>query len=291
VSDEEKKHEKKKHERHIIGRVHFNNIDLSHHAKHDWKADHEARHKARAEAKAKEAKTETAAVTVNAYFQKLGIPEPGGEDEWEWVSADDPSLEPEVRTPIPLPGGLAYLQATTLTGDQTVKDLLEYFAGQGQYGDDFVVNFVTATTTPPTSYIENMEIAGESYNKTPDTVGYNPNDQLPPPDDTYMTWTGVAWMYIEGVYNSNETKFDPNDQYQYNPNDPGHADGGYPEATVDEFPLECLPQDPNGATGVRAVTFSFEYHAFGFTYEEREIEGVKKMVLVLKALRRRKKKK
>jgi hypothetical protein len=310
MSDDQSKHEPEKkerklppHEKHVIGRVHLNNIDLSHHAKHDWRPAHEAQCKAFAEkaAKKKAAKTtqtESQTITVRSYFQTLGLLLTREERaNGEWVPANTPELDPPERT---LLGVFETDIDVSTTVDNTtvynsLKDLLDKLQEEYEEEEEGIseVTYKIENTIPPPYYI--LSITGKgfstfSYANTSDEDGYDPDPDLMV-EGQIASWAGNAWMYFEGEYIEGVTVYDPTDNTPFNPEDPGHDVHGYPEATVDEYkPLTLLPHVVEDNIWIYEVTFSYEGHAFSFIYEPQEFDGVTHMVMVIRPMRWRRKK-
>ena len=266
MSDENKKHEgeKKHHEKRIVGRVNHNNINLSHHAKHDWKPAHEAHHKAAA--KAKEAAPNDN-ITVQVDFQTL---DRVGE-EGDLVPANDPELEP--LTPV-----LLETFNVTVPGDYSAKDLLDYM-------QQIEVTYTQADTTLPTDYVDRIAKKDESWGYATDG-GYDPD---PPEDEDIVVWSGKSWMFFNGP--SGVPEWNPQDNLPWDPGIvPPDGIDGYPNGTVDMYaPLVTLLDPP--VDGKYRITFSYETQCFSFLYEEQEVNGVKHMVLVIRPMRRKKPKK
>jgi hypothetical protein len=277
----EPENKRKPHEKHVVGRAHLNNIDLSRHAKHDWKAEHKESLKVLDELRSK-LKTAPGDINVRVNFQKLGIAE--GDVEVEWVPANDPDLDPLV--PVPIIPSIELFGEDAVDGNMTVQELLEYLQEA-----ELIANLAFRGDGPV--YIESMEINNFLYPTTSDAEGYTPPPPIP--DETLTQWMGNAWMYLKGAYVPGVTVYDPSDETPFDPNDPGHALNLYPEATVDEFtPLTLLESHEEVVDGetitVFEITFSYEFHCFDFIYEEREVDGVKRFVLVIRPMRWVKKK-
>jgi hypothetical protein len=295
---------KKPHERHIVGRAHFNNLDLSSFAKHDWKPLHDVHVKLAQAARAKKAAerglhTAPATMTVRVYFQKLNR---AGEEDGELLSANDPAFDDDPLVPVPIvtTGSLNYVDIVVPVGQIATfsgKNLVD--ALEADYPDIFSnIVWKETTTIPPPYYVENIGINSVDYSTTPDEDGYTP---YPEQEDALTEWAGDSWMFFDlplgwnvGGNNTYVPDWDPEDNYPWEDTDPDYhgPDGidGYPNGTLDEYAPLWQYLTYNSAIGKYEIMFSFETVCFDFIYEPRIVDGVEKWVMVIRPLRRKKKK-
>jgi hypothetical protein len=312
---------RKPHEKRIPHRVNYNNIDLSHHAKHDWKPAHEARHKEKMAARAAR-ETESGPINIRVYFQELdrtGLCEyesGGGEKNatYEWLPANHSAFDddPLVPTPIPTPGpGADYIDVLDFPGGDSAMNLLrqimdDYVGTQDAFVCDPEPDDTPPDERPPTPlyYVPNLTIAGTPYNTPGETEeepdpGYDPAPEpepAPPYDDgEHVHWLGWSWMFYDGHDEGAAPYWDPEDNDPWYPDEPGYngpdGEDGYPNGTLDEYhPLEDLLADTINEDDYYQITFSYERQCFWFYYEEQEDEnGAKHMELVIRPMRLRKK--
>jgi hypothetical protein len=308
-------HKRKPHEKHIVGRAHFNNLDLSKFAKHDWKAEHEkhlksleeakkkAEEKAKKEGKAEEEPPEE--MTVRVYFQTL---DRTGDEEGELLPANDPVFDedPPEAEPIAVDGNLNYvdivLDGTTGFSAKDLVDQLEV-----QYGTIFSnITYKEINTIPPPYYVENITIGTTPevpYPTTPDDEGYNPD---PPRDEEIAIWDGNAWMFFDPHTDDPEKErwewndgsntlvpyWDPDDNDPWDENDPNYHDpdgeDDYPNETLDEYELWKYLTF-NEDLGRYEIIFSFETQCFDFIYKQKNVNGEMKWVMAIRSMRRKKK--
>jgi hypothetical protein len=321
VTDDKKKHKhERKHEKRIPHRVNFNNIDLSHHAEHDWQTEHKKR---REEKMKKRATREDGYDDINiwVHFQKLdrtGVtacgPDEGENVTYEWLPSNHIAFvnDPLTPTPIsPVPDG--WDEATSSVyiedfygGDSAMNLLARVMA---DYPDGFVCDPEPSDISPdpnvppePLYYVSNIEIAGEPYNITTESEtdpnpGYTPNpdtdpDNPPYPDGEDVDWLGLAWMFFDGP--SRAPDWDPDDNDPWTPGSAGFKPDGkdeYPNGTLDEYhPIQEWLAWTIDLNGDYHITFSYERQCFDFIYEGHEDEnGKKHMELVIRPMRLHKK--
>jgi hypothetical protein len=301
ADDKEKQENKQTHEKRILNRVNHNNIDLSHHAKHDWQTAHNARRKA-AEEKAAARTEEYDPIYVRAYFQELDRVG----DEGELVPANDPELDPLV------PELLATYLVEDFPGGDSAMQLLAEIQNSSH-------EFVECSPDPADPnhsipyYVSSITIGGVPYPTTdesgddPDNPGYDPdpaptNPPYDPGED--VDWLGKAWMFFDGP--CGVPVWDPNDNDPWDKTDPNYhgpdGEDGYPNGTLDMYaPLTdyllhthkelVMVDDEPVVVEVHDITFSYERQCFDFKYEEQEVNGEKHMALVIQPMRRKKSKK
>jgi hypothetical protein len=302
----EPENKRKPHERHIVGRANFNNLDLSSFAKHDWKPLHDVHVKLAQAARARKAAERglhnaPATMTVRVYFQKL---DRVGDEEGELLPANDPAFDadPPVAAPIVIINDLNYVdivvpvaKIATFSAYDLVEALKTYPPldplGQSTIFTD--ITYKHKNTIPPPWYVENIDINGDDYPTTPDEDGYTP---YPEQEDALTEWAGDSWMFFDlplgwnvGGNNTYVPYWDPDDNEDWDPADPDGLDG-YPNETLDLYaPLWQLLKY-NTSNGRYEIMFSFETVCFDFIYEPRDINGETKWVMVIRAMRRKKKK-
>jgi hypothetical protein len=293
------KHESEKpREKIIVGRAHFNNLDLSHHAKHDWRAEYEAHIKLVAAARAKKAaerglRTPPETMTVRVYFQTL---DRTGDEEGELLPANDPAFDddPLVPVPIEIENSLNYVDIvvpSALIDNYSAKDLVDALGTERS--DIFSgITYKQKNTIPPPYYLENIKINPDSYTTTPDEEGYNPDTPLP---EEITIWNGNAWMFLdlpEGWNTNGDNTYlpdwDPDDNEDWDPNDPD-GDDDYPNGTLDMYEPLWQLLAYNNTLGKYEMMFSFETQCFDFIYMPRIFDGVTKWVMVIRPMRRKKK--
>jgi hypothetical protein len=308
-------HKRKPHEKRIVSRPHFNNLDMSHFAEHDWQKELEEHLKLVAKAEAKKAESATeptppARMIVRSFFETI---DRVGDEEGELLPANDPVFDddPPVVEPIAIrpnpdpnhPGEyLNYVDIEVdapeeFSGKELVDALGESEATSEYFSD---ITYKDKNTIPPPWYVENITINDDPYTTTPDEVGYTPDTPLP---EEVTFWLGFAWMFSNPPLNwlvNNPTRtrlpnWEPDDN---DPWDEAHPDGedDYPNGTLDMYgPLyKYLSHHTELINGeyweVYEILFSFEKQSFDFVYEPQIIDGVTKWVLVIRPMRRKKKK-